>query len=133
MNHLPHLYTLQEAAIALRIHESTLDREIRDGRLNCTRIRRRVFVTAEQLNHYINNQGGHPCPEDSLNTASTGLSNETENPTTTSTGANQERGESTNEVPAPRALQPPRRGSRSSSGREAVFRELDKTARFKTS
>ena len=90
MNHLPRLYTLQEAAMALRIHESTLDREIRDGRLNCTRIRRRVFVTADQLNEYINNQGRSPWKAGSSNTATIGSSNDQIHQTSSSTGASQE-------------------------------------------
>ncbi len=52
----PELLTITEAARLLRVHRDTLGRERLAGRLGYVSIRGRVFVTADQLNDYINKQ-----------------------------------------------------------------------------
>lgn len=56
------LLTMSEAARRLRVHRDTLDRERLAGRLGYVSIRGRVFVTADQLDDYINKQRREPCP-----------------------------------------------------------------------
>lgn len=88
------LLTLKEAATALRVHESTVAREIEEGRLGSVEIRRRVFVATDQLNDYINSRRREPCPKQEKtprsSTRATGWSDGSTHPTTTSTGADRE-------------------------------------------
>lgn len=50
---LPYLFTLKQAASLLRVSVDTLNRERAAGRLAATRVRSRVFITSDQLCHYI--------------------------------------------------------------------------------
>jgi len=50
---LPQLMTEKEVAMVLRCSPATIGRERRAGRLGCITVRRRVFITPEQVADYI--------------------------------------------------------------------------------
>lgn len=71
---LPHLLTIADAARLLRVHRSTVDRELRAKRLACVRIGRRVLIRPDQLDRYINDRSErHEACHEFLNTRDTGL------------------------------------------------------------
>ncbi len=88
MTDLPHLYTLAEAARAIRVSHSTLLRQRDLGLLECTCVGRRVFITRDQLTDYLNQQRRRgACNSDSLTTTDTTWSGGPIHQTTPSIGA----------------------------------------------
>jgi excisionase family DNA binding protein len=57
---LPRLNTKSEAAAQLRVEPVTIYREIRRGRLACTKVGGKVFVTDEQIAEYLA-RNTRPC------------------------------------------------------------------------
>lgn len=106
---LPRLFTIKEAAHALRIHRNTVTREVANGRLGCVRLGRRVLVRADQLRRYIDDRTakGEEC-NGFLSMGIIGYTADGTPRTGTSIGADRERDAS---AAAQRALQTLKRPS----------------------